>query len=515
MRLGRNAVVHYLDLAVVAAALLTVCLVPIRFMLPFNDEWLRINYLADKSAWEWTVMHTETWVVRPTAELIMAWAALPNTRPALAHDFTAHAFLLRFHRVYLALALTFCAMLYAQAALILGRFRVREGASLSALFALTCWLMADELGYAFYWTDGWANVLMPFVMITTGLALVAACGEARLAAPHAPSTGVAQPGSGLPAGASQRPDLRAGASSPRLDLGSGASRRRSLRFCGGAVLVLLGALGHEVLCIYALGVLGLFLARRRLPEHAWRLWAARAGLFALCLGIVAAQLFSAGPRARSESYLQSSGVSYDFAAAWLNVSTINPWRSLLSVLTPLAAVAIYRDHLAGLPERAAADARAHRVFWILLACGTLLLCFLPLASVGLKKGRLAVASYSVLTQLLFVALGVVLVPLLDRWSERLFRGYRRRIGSVLPLLLVLVPASGNRDGFRSAVVDNAALRREARAYMETLFHAPKRVNLCRPNHPYVKPARMLTERNEAIYFGLEKVRHRCPSRLGG
>jgi hypothetical protein len=184
------------------------------------------------------------------------------------------------------------------------------------------------------------------------------------------------------------------------------------------------------------------------------------------------------------------------------VLQIEPLRALLAVLTPILGVAIYRDHLAGLPRHAAADFARNRLFWVLLAAGTLLTCCLPLASVGLTKGRSNIsAAYSTLTHLLFVVLGFVLCPILDRLSEPLLRGYRRHIGTV---------TSNNRESFERAVVQHAELKAQARAYMTKLFDADKRAYVCRPDHPYVKKARGSTDRGEAAYFHLERVRHRCP-----
>ncbi len=463
MRIGRLGLVHSVDLVIVASLLVGVLIVPIAFLVPFNDEWLRINYLADHSVWEWTVLHSLTWVVRPTSELIMGWAALPTTRPALAHDFTPEAFLSRFHGVYFVLAFSYCALLCVNAALLSGRLFSREAVALAFFAVLACWLTSEEPGFGFYWIDGYGNVLIPFVLLTSGLSLLAR--------------------------------------SERLG-GLSAS----------ALLILLGALGHEVLCIYALGVLVLCTALRRPHAEGWLRWSVAAGLLLLCGAILGFQLFSDGPRVRNEVYLRSTGTLYNFDVALQSVLQIQPLRAFACVLAPVLAVAIYRDQLASLIDRARADFARNRLFWVLLALGTVLTCCLPLASVGLKKGRLTVALYSTLTHLLFMLLGFLLCPMLDKLSERLLRGYRRWVGSILPVVFVLIAISGNRDSFRDAIVRRGELKAQALGYMTKLFQARDRVNLCRPDHPYVKEARGLTDRGERDYFRLNKVRHRCPKR---
>jgi hypothetical protein len=80
----------------------------------------------------------------------------------------------------------------------------------------------------------------------------------------------------------------------------------------------------------------------------------------------------------------------------------------------------------------------------------------------------------------------------------------------LPIVLLLSVTSGNRESFTQAVIRRGELQGQALAYMTKLFGANKRLNLCRPDHPYVKKAKGLTDRGEAEYFRLEKVRHRCP-----
>jgi hypothetical protein len=461
---GISKISFGLDSLVIVTLLAAVSLLPIFFLVPFNDEWLRMNYLATHSVWEWTVWHAETWVVRPTSELILGLASLPNTRPALAHDFTPETFLGRFHLVSVLIVLAYWLMLYANAAILARSWRALPHTLLLMFGLLTCWLMSSELAYAFYWADGYGNILMPFTLCCCGLPLLL--------------------------------------------------RDNVLAAVGGGLLVIVGALGHEVICIYVLGFLLLALLLRRPSARPWRARALWAGLFAICLSIVLWQLFGAGPMIRNEHYLHNVGTRYDFGSAWLNVREIDPLRALLSVLSGPLSIAIYRDRLGDLPERAQADARHQRWFWILLALGTLLTCFLPLASVGLKKGRLAVSYYSVSTHLLFGLLGVVLYPLLARVLERALGSYRRAIGSLLPLLLVLALCSNNIAEFREALSNYAELKTEALTYMQTLFNAPKeaRLRMCRPRHPYSKPGRTLTDRNQEEYFGIQFVYNRCPNR---
>lgn len=462
MRISRIGLTHSLDLAIVVAMLIAVLLTPVAFLVPFADEWSRVNYMNDHSTWELMVMHSLTWVVRPTAELIMGLATHPYTRPALAGNFTAVAFLRTFRRMYFALAFSYCALLALNAVVLKGRWLAREQTTLVALGVLTCWLTSEELGCGFYWIDGYGNVLIPFALLTSGLLLL-------------------------------------------------ARSRKLVPLAGAAVLIVLAALGHEVMCIYALGVLGLRTALRRPRSDGWARWGVGAGLLLVCGAVLWAQLFSEGPRIRGGHYANVSGSRYHFDIALESVLQIDPLRALLAVLTPILGVAIYRDHLAGLPRHAAADFARNRLFWVLLAAGTLLTCCLPLASVGLTKGRSNIsAAYSTLTHLLFVVLGFVLCPILDRLSEPLLRGYRRHIGTVLPVLLVLWVTSNNRESFERAVVQHAELKAQARAYMTKLFDADKRAYVCRPDHPYVKKARGSTDRGEAAYFHLERVRHRCP-----
>lgn len=460
MKPTRLGIVHGLDLVVVFGLLLTLLLVPVVFLVPFNDEWLRINYLADHSVWEWTVMHSRTWVVRPTSELIMGFAALPNTRPALGHDFTPAAFLKSFQRVYYVLAFGYCLLLWLNAAILRGKWLAREECTLIGLGILACWLQSEEPGFGFYWIDGYGNVLIPFALLTCGLALWARS-----------ATLVAQLGAG--------------------------------------VLFVLAALGHEVMCIYALGVLGLFATLRRPDTEGWARWSVAVGLIVVCAAILAAQLLSDGPRVRGEHYSSATGTTYHYDVAIRNVLQIKPLAAVLSVLTPILGVAIYRDHLGDLPRRAAADYARHRLFWVLLAAGTLLTSVLPLASVGLSKGRIVTSLYSTLTHLYLVLSGFVLCPIVDSLSTRLLRGYRRYVGSIVPIVLVLAVTSSNRESFQQALVRRGELQAQALDYMTKLFAARKRVNVCRPDHPYVKLAKGLTDRGEAEYFRLERVRHPC------
>lgn len=456
-----STIVLAVDLLVVLGLLAAVLLVPIAFLVPFNDEWLRMNYLATHSVWEWTLMHAETWVVRPTAEIILAVCSLPITRPALAHDFTVDAFLVRFQGVYVLLAVLYWAMLYVNGTILARGLRALPHTLLIFFGLLTCWLMASELTYAFYWADGYGNVLMPFTLCCCGLPLIV--------------------------------------------------REKPIVALSGALVAIAGALGHEVIAIYVLGFLLVALVFRRPQRHPWWMRAIWATLFALCLGIVLWQLFGTGPSIRAEQYLKNVGKSYDFKSAWMNVKEIHPLRAVVSLLSMPLAIAIYRDRVGALADRARADFERQRSFWILLAFGTFLTAFLPLGSAGLKKGRLAVSYYSVFAHLLFALDGVVLYPIIGRWLERVLVRYRRSVGSLLPLLLLIVACSGNIGEYREAVTKLKPLRAEAFTYMHKLFDAPKgpRLYVCRPRHSYSKPGKMLTNRNEQEYFGLGSVRHRC------
>lgn len=453
-----------LDLLVVVALLGSVLIVPIFFMVPYNDEWLRLNYLSSHSVWQWTVMHAETWVVRPTGELILGLEALPNTRPALAQDFTPETFLARFHAVYVGNALAYCALLYVNAAILARSWRALPHFLLLLFGLLTCWLLSSELEYAFYWSDGYANILVPFTLCCCGLPL--------LMRPH------------------------------------------RLAVAGGALFVLAGALGHEVVAIYTLGFLLLALAFRRPEARPWHMRALWAALFVVLLALVLWQLFGEGPMIRNDQYLRTVGKRYDLESAWLNVKAIHPLRAPLSVISAPLAISIYRDWLGILPARAAEDMRRQRWFWISLALGTLTTSLLPLFSVGLKKGRLAISYYSVSTHLFFGLLGVLFYPFMSDLLERALGTYRRKLGSIIPIAIVLGLASGNITEFRAVLDKYRPLRAEAHDYMRALFDAPRdrRLQICRPKHPYSKPGRKLTDHSEEEYFGIASVRNRCANR---
>jgi hypothetical protein len=363
--------------------------------------------------------------------------------------------------VYLALAISYCVLHWLNAVCLRGKWLVREETALVLLGVAACWLTSDEPGFGFYWIDGYGNVLIPFALLTCGLALMA----------------------------------RSQSMLPAL---------------AAAVLIVLAALGHETLCIYALGVLCLFAALRRPKSDGWARWSVCMGLIVVCGAVLAAQLFSDGPRVRGDNYQRTSGGTYHYDLALQNVLQIKPVAGLLAVLTPIFGVAIYRDHLGDLPERAAADFARNRLFWALMAAGTLLTSVLPLASVGLVKGHVGTSLYSTLTHLFFVLFGFLLCPMVDRYSERLLRWYRQRVGSVLPIVALLCVSSGSRETFTQALVRRSELQDQAHEYMDKLFKAQKRVNVCRPRHPYVKPGKGMTDRGEAEYFRLERVRQRCP-----
>lgn len=464
----RAAIASGVDLSIVFGALAVVSLVPVFFMVPHNDEWLRMNYLAAHSVWEWTMVHAETWVVRPTAEVILGFASLPNTRPALEHDFTVETFLGRFHAIYVVLIVAYWAMLYANAAIIAKSLRALPHATLMFFALLVCWLVSDELGFAFYWADGYANIMMPFTMFTCGLPLLF------------------------------RTDLRAN--------------------IAGAVLALLGGMGHEVVSIFGVGALGLALVLRRPLEHAWRQRAVQGVLLAVSLALVWWQLFGEGPMIRNDHYAANVGKRYDLPNAWLNIQQISPLRAFAATLAPIVAIAIYRDRLQRTIDAAVADFRRQRWFWILLALGALVTAFLPLGSVGLKKGRLAVSYYSVFTYLWFILFGVLLYPMLDRFVARWLRGYRVRFATLLPALLLVVACSKNIAEFQTAATNFGQLRLEAQTYMQMLFAAQatpeRKLRLCRPRHPYSKPGRMMTDRNEEEYFRIKSVYNRCRGNIG-
>lgn len=460
-------VVAIVDLAIVLGALAVVTLVPVEFLVPYNDEWLRMNFLADNSVWKWTTYHAETWVVRPTAEIILGWISLLNTRPALAHAFDTRTFLTRFHLGYYVLAVAFWALVYLNAAIVARRAFALPHATLMFFGLAVCWLMSDELGFGFYWADSYGNILMPFVLLTCAMPLV--CRE----------------------------DWRENVA--------------------GYLLLLLAALGHEVISIFSCGFLLIALIGRRPTEHALRLRAIQAGVLLLMLGLVYLQLFALGAEVRNEHYNASAGKRYDFESAWLNIKTISPVRAALATFGTLAAIAVYRARVQSAVENAVADVRRNRWFWILLAVGVLVTAFLPLGSAGLKKGRLAVSYYSTFTYLWFVLLGAVLYPVFDRWLERPFQPLRRFVPSVVPVLLIAALGSSNFADFQDAVQNRLPLRNEARNYMESLFVGQamphNRLTLCRPPHPYSKPGKLMTDQNEQTYFRIDKIRNHCPKRF--
>jgi hypothetical protein len=45
MRNSRLKSVHSLDLAIVVALLVALLVVPVAFLVPFSDEWMRVNYM--------------------------------------------------------------------------------------------------------------------------------------------------------------------------------------------------------------------------------------------------------------------------------------------------------------------------------------------------------------------------------------------------------------------------------------------------------------------------------------
>jgi hypothetical protein len=452
--------VRVLDVLVVCSALALALLVPIFFMVPYNDEWIRVSYLADHSVWEWTIYHTQTWVVRPTAELIMGFVSVVNTRRMLEPNFNAAAFLARFHQMYVALVATLFALLYLLAAVLARRWRaLHEWTLLCACMAI-CILMSDELGYALYWADGWANVVLPFFLMSIGMVLLA---------------------------------------------------RRDAYALLGAVLLLMAALAHEVLCIFGSGYCLLTLALRRFDEHPVRARLLLGGLALLCLGVLYAQAFSTGPTVRSEVYFRRTGQRYNLAGVWHGIQTIDPVRSLLAFIAVLLLLAIACERVSGPVRRALDDARAHRAYWCLLVAGALLTSLLPLGTVGLKKPTVAIAAYSVATELFVILSAVLFYPLVGVSLNRLLASYRKRVGSVLLVLFALLPFSKNLGSYAAALRDFDALRGEARVYTETLFTAQRRARVVRPCHPFVKPNSGLSGRHAAQYFGLERVRElACP-----
>jgi hypothetical protein len=107
----------------------------------------------------------------------------------------------------------------------------------------------------------------------------------------------------------------------------------------------------------------------------------------------------------------------------------------------------------------------------------------------------------------------LLYPLLDRWLARPFASVRRVAPTLLPVLLLAAAGSANFPDFRDALKNWRPLRRDATAYIQTLFVAqalPKwHLRICRPPHPYSKLGRMMTDQNEQTYFRIEKISNRC------
>jgi hypothetical protein len=447
--------VRMLDALVVCSVLALALLVPIFFMVPYNDEWIRMNYLADHSVWEWTVYHTQTWVVRPTAELIMGFVSLVDTRRMLGAQFNPQVFLARFQQMYAWLAVSMFVLLYVLAALLTQRWRALQAWTLLCACMSICILMSDQLGFAFYWADGWANVVLPFLIMVIGIVLLT---------------------------------------------------RRDAFAIVGAALLLVAALAHEVLCIFSSGFCLLNAALRRFPEHPLRARVFFAALAGLCLALLYAQSFSTGPTVRSEVYFQRTGMRYNVAGVWHGILTIDPLRSALAFVAVLIILAIGCERVDGPVQRALNDVRVQRLYWCLLATGALLTSLLPLGTVGLKKRTISVAAYSVATELFVILTAVLVYPLLGPWLNRWFAPYRQRVGSVLLVLIALLPFSKNLDSYASAVRDFDSLRGEARAYTETLFAAHKRALIVRPCHVFTKPNSGMSSRNAAQYFGLDRVR---------
>lgn len=446
--------VAWLDLAAIVLTLGWALVLPIVIMVPHNDEWLRLNYLADHSVVNWTIHHARTWVVRPTSELIMGFAALPNTRPALADSFNAQAFLTRFHWMYVVMVVGCFALLYANAAALAGRLRALPQLALLAALLLVCMLTADGLGYAFFWVDGYANVVMPFLLLTCGLVLLTGTRSARIA---------------------------------------------------GVGCLLLAALGHEVMCIFAVGVSLLVVALHR--RSCWTS-ALHAGLIVVGAAILWAQTFSAGPEIRSATYVAKTGIRYNWQGAWNALSFIDPVRAGLAYLATLLLIAIQRERLGATLERACRDARTARAFWLLLPLGTLVTSTLPLMSVGLKKATVIVGAYSVATQLFVILAAALSYPALSSLLEPLVRGYRARVGSLLPVLALVALPSRNIALYITLATTLPELRRQAAAYTEGLFAAHKRAHVTRPCHPFIKPASSMSERNAAQYFKLARVKEK-------
>jgi hypothetical protein len=325
---------------------------------------------------------------------------------------------------------------------------------------LICTLMSDEIGYALYWADGYANVVLPFFLMVLGLALMTR-GDAW-AAP-------------------------------------------------GVLLLMAAALAHEVLCIFSIGYAALTLAFRKFPVHPLRWRALYVGVALLSLALLWAQSFSAGPNARSAAYLQKSGMSYNLAGVWNGLRCIDPLRTALAFLGTLGLIAAAGERLSVPLQRASKHARSNRLYWSLLCAGALLTSLLPLGTVGLKKPKVNVAAYSVATELFVIFGAALFYPLVAAPLAKLFAPYRRWVYSVVPLLFVLAAVSRNVDGYITAVTQFDALRDQARVYTETLFSAQKRARVTRPCHAFIKPNSGMTARTAAEYFRLEKLRElACP-----
>jgi hypothetical protein len=428
---------------------------PVFFMVPYNDEWLRMNYLADHSVWQWTVMHTQTWVVRPTAELIMAVVSARTTRAALGEHATARAFLAHFHAQYLALMFSLLALLGGLAVTLAPRgHRFYAWAAGCGCLWLVIWA-SDELGYAFYWADGYANVVLPFTVLLIGMALIC--------------------------------------------------RASVLARCGAAACLIVAALGHEVLCIYSCGFMILQLLR--VHEHTRRARLLYVLVLLAMLGILYAQGFSEGPAQRTQAYLAKTGSAYNLAGALKAVRMIDPLRSATAWFATLAWLAGWRARLQPSVLRAEQHAARHRWYWAALAAGALITSAIPLASVGLKKATILVAAYSVATELFIVLSAALCYPLLSALLDRVFAPYRRHIVSVLPVLLAAALVSPNLKSYRSAWAERSELREQAQAYMQTLYdNAEKTVRVTRPCHPFIKPASGMTMRNVKEYFALSRIK---------
>lgn len=462
MRRALNTWVARSDGLVMIATLAVAIISPITFLVPYNDEWLRMNYLADHSVWQWTVMHVQTWVVRPTAELIMALASAQTTRPALGAHADAELFLARFHAPYLALVLGLFALMAMLATALAPKHYRFTSWSVSCGCLWLCIAASDELGYAFYWADGYANVVLPFFGLLLALALF--CRDGALA--H-----------------------------------------------GGAALCMLGAaLGHEVLCIYASGFVLLQLLRTR--EHPRSRRALFAALLCGLLAILYAQGFSQGPAQRTQAYLEKTGTAYNWTGALAAVRLIDPKRTAGAFLATLALIAGSRARLRPIVLRAEQHARAHPWYWLALAFGALLTSVIPLASVGLKKASVIVGAYSVATELFVILAAALSYPLLARWLEYVFAPYRNAIVTTLPVLMLALWLSPNLASYQAAFSARAELSEQASAYMQKLFAGKgKSVRTTRPCHAFIKPASGMTMRNAKQYFALARFKERDCKRL--